>query len=330
MPYSPLNGALQEIRLLSFTSFEPTAGVSVRLDSVSLLASPGYQTLSYVWGMETKGRRINVQCGSGPSWELGVHDNVYDALLRLRERSIQYIWIDAICINQNDKLEKAQQIRMMKEIYSKGQSVNIWLGESTHSCCPALRVRFSEWTPSTKYPTRPVKWNEACHWVRENWEALHSTLSNTHDRWTERLWIVEEAALSSQRFLWFGSRRMEVDSLLVEAIRDVVLRELAADSMTPGQILTPNAFDCIINDVRNFIRNFRDFLLRDPYLEERPANLVYLSMILRRQTAYKPHDKVYALLAMVSYISFSACLQVCSLKRALTTGSAKAASVHKS
>ena len=39
-----------------------------------------------------------------------------------------WIWIDALCINQDDKEEKAIQVPLMGEIFSKAQSVFVWLG----------------------------------------------------------------------------------------------------------------------------------------------------------------------------------------------------------
>jgi hypothetical protein len=37
------------------------------------------------------------------------------------------IWIDAICINQNDENERGHQVAMMRSIYSKADCVRIWI-----------------------------------------------------------------------------------------------------------------------------------------------------------------------------------------------------------
>jgi hypothetical protein len=37
-------------------------------------------------------------------------------------------WIDAICINQEDVLERNQQVNLMTRIYKKAVGVHIWLG----------------------------------------------------------------------------------------------------------------------------------------------------------------------------------------------------------
>ena len=38
------------------------------------------------------------------------------------------LWIDAICINQEDFLERNQQIRLMCSIYSRCKRLLVWLG----------------------------------------------------------------------------------------------------------------------------------------------------------------------------------------------------------
>jgi hypothetical protein len=58
-----------------------------------------------------------------------VQDNLYAALQRLREDKVdRSLWIDAICVNQNDNNEKAQQVPLMAEIFRNARQVLIWLG----------------------------------------------------------------------------------------------------------------------------------------------------------------------------------------------------------
>ena len=59
------------------------------------------------------------------------------------------IWIDAVCINQNDDLEKSGQIPLMGEIYSKAAEVLVWLGSGSKeeqyafAQIPVLRAKFA-------------------------------------------------------------------------------------------------------------------------------------------------------------------------------------------
>ncbi|KIM94396.1 hypothetical protein OIDMADRAFT_71339, partial [Oidiodendron maius Zn] len=83
-----------------------------------------YEALSYTWG---KPHPTTTLTCNGVSY--GVTNNLYSALhhLRLPDRP-RYIWVDALCINQNDIPERNVQVREMIRIYSGAKRVVIWLG----------------------------------------------------------------------------------------------------------------------------------------------------------------------------------------------------------
>ena len=61
-----------------------------------------YEALSYAWGGSDKPRSISIN-----KQNFAVTENLYAALLRLRDRSLERIlWIDAICIDQKNLKEK--------------------------------------------------------------------------------------------------------------------------------------------------------------------------------------------------------------------------------
>ncbi|EGU73285.1 hypothetical protein FOXB_16205, partial [Fusarium oxysporum f. sp. conglutinans Fo5176] len=88
----------------------------------------GYEALSYTWGDPEPTKRILVN--GLPFW---IAANLFAALrqLRLPERP-RVLWTDAICINQNDLIEKAGQVGMMFSIYLKAYRVVVWLGQATN------------------------------------------------------------------------------------------------------------------------------------------------------------------------------------------------------
>ncbi|KAF2657566.1 hypothetical protein K491DRAFT_548880, partial [Lophiostoma macrostomum CBS 122681] len=84
-----------------------------------------YEALSYTWGTENSDKYI-----ISDGFHMPVTENLYDALQmirRTREESF-YIWVDSICINQADKIEKAHQVWNMLTIYEKAEKVVVWLG----------------------------------------------------------------------------------------------------------------------------------------------------------------------------------------------------------
>jgi hypothetical protein len=65
------------------------------------------------------------------SKQLLIRPNLHEALRQLRRASQDkylFIWVDALCINQNDEVEKQEQVLKMAQIYRNAASVCIWLG----------------------------------------------------------------------------------------------------------------------------------------------------------------------------------------------------------
>lgn len=52
----------------------------------------------------------------------------------------QFLWIDAICINQKDIEERNQQVAIMEQIYSTAEEVTIWLGQSDPASDEAMTL----------------------------------------------------------------------------------------------------------------------------------------------------------------------------------------------
>lgn len=97
-----------------------------------------YTALSYTWGEATPFDRLHLQDG----FSLSITKNLSDVLRQFRNpfRAV-FLWIDQVCINQNNLQEKSQQVRQMHLIYSKASTVFVWLGPHTESSKLALRFR---------------------------------------------------------------------------------------------------------------------------------------------------------------------------------------------
>lgn len=196
-PFTYIRLGKGEIRLL-FSTFEAGEVVynleTVQLqDHTSVLA---HDALSYTWG--DLSHTFPIIC-SGRT--LQIHKNLHEALPFLARRaSPRPIWIDAICINQSDEVEKNDQVRTMHQIYRVATEVWVWLGcgmEHTAEMISLLPqfIRVSKEcagldggelndTPESQgLPplSSPV------------WDAFYSLL---HHKWFCRLWIVQEAALA--------------------------------------------------------------------------------------------------------------------------------------
>ncbi|KAF2429725.1 hypothetical protein EJ08DRAFT_564945, partial [Tothia fuscella] len=125
--YNPLENE-QEIRLLSVRySKEKSLHIQPQfsLITTTLDSKINYETVSYVWGSERRDRRLNFIDGS----YLMINENLFEALPSLSWHcSTAYLWIDQICIDQTNVLERNHQVKAMGDIYRRGKRVFIFLG----------------------------------------------------------------------------------------------------------------------------------------------------------------------------------------------------------
>ncbi|KAG4422061.1 hypothetical protein IFR04_004802 [Cadophora malorum] len=133
--YDPIQPKTQ-IRILTLHPRAGDEAISCSLEVARLDEPPPYEALSYAWGDSKE--RYPIRCGNG---SLEVTDSLLAALRRLRDVSAERVlWIDAICINQQDDMEKGHQVQQMAEIYSQATRVLIWLGEETKSVPAAFEA----------------------------------------------------------------------------------------------------------------------------------------------------------------------------------------------
>lgn len=113
-----LSGALWPLELPSHSADEP-------LNGPHRPQSQPYEALSYLWGDPTVTEAIRL----GGDSALNLTSSIADALRRLRlpDRT-RAIWADQICVNQKDKAERSQQVKLMGSLYRSTHRVLVWLG----------------------------------------------------------------------------------------------------------------------------------------------------------------------------------------------------------
>ena len=138
--YHPLTSERNEIRLCSIQPGDWEEQITCKLLIYRLAKPLGYRCLSYTWGDPNDRVPISLN-GQAAS----ITRNLWLALRRLRwYGQLDYFWIDALCINQGDAVEKSQQVRKMTEIFSRTQEVIVWLGESD---CLGQVIGYQDKTP---------------------------------------------------------------------------------------------------------------------------------------------------------------------------------------
>ncbi|PMD44455.1 HET-domain-containing protein [Hyaloscypha variabilis F] len=131
--YHPLQPG-REIRALELECGEVDGTVKGKLVHVDLNDNSEYSALSYVWG--SGGKCSLIKCNGR---DAEVTKNLAEALRHLRyESGSRYLWVDALCINQQDVEEKSHQVALMKDIYAYAKDVVVWLGPDEEKMAASL------------------------------------------------------------------------------------------------------------------------------------------------------------------------------------------------
>ncbi|XP_014551169.1 hypothetical protein COCVIDRAFT_42478 [Bipolaris victoriae FI3] len=101
--------------------------IQCELVTVSLEEYSGaFDALSYMWGYTDTKERIKMD-----SKTIEVTLNLEAALRRVRNmEKAKLLWVDGLCINQQDVEEKNVQVMRMKNIYTRCGRVLVWLGDA--------------------------------------------------------------------------------------------------------------------------------------------------------------------------------------------------------
>ena len=124
--YATLPQGSDGIRLLQVAKREGSIGFEYPLVHFSLQAAPAFEAVSYVWGNPDRITQLSLTDGT----ELHVTKSMEDAIPFLSHHcSTGYLWIDQLCINQDDMKERIHQVKMMDDIYRKTARTLVWLDE---------------------------------------------------------------------------------------------------------------------------------------------------------------------------------------------------------
>jgi hypothetical protein len=198
----------RHIRLLRLNKRSFFTEPSCELIHVSLDDAPYFEAISYTWGPKDPSIPIMVD-GSQILVTAAV-----DELLFYR-RSISHsklFWIDAICINQSDMVEKGEQLPLMTEIYQRASRVLVWLGAPESSRDTRIvrkMVRALAW-PRFMLPSFTNFVRNAFPSEEEAYVAVGRLFSHP---WFERIWVVQEVASGKTVHVMYHGICAEWDTL---------------------------------------------------------------------------------------------------------------------
>ncbi|KXH61227.1 HET domain-containing protein [Colletotrichum salicis] len=171
-----------------------------------------YEALSYAWGNVELSASITA---NGKS--LRITNNLITALSHLRHESMDRImWIDAVCIDQNNVAERGHQVGHMTGIYRGAEQVIIWLGSSTRETqllMGCLKEFQQEWNRQ-KSP-------DDFAWAREQWSTQRQSsgldqavvddlqqkglASLLAQPWFTRIWVLQEVSNARTAPIYCGT-----------------------------------------------------------------------------------------------------------------------------
>lgn len=134
-----------------------------------------YEALSWSWGKDEWNKRIEID-RDGVRHYFIVPETLIHAFSALRrKRRERTLWVDAICIDQNNDDEKSQQVPMMSEIYGGAKSVCVWLGQGDDDSKMAFDfikneiLKLEDFDKLCDNPTAAPKWNAMFSLMKRPW-----------------------------------------------------------------------------------------------------------------------------------------------------------------
>lgn len=129
--YRPLEPGIGHIRLLRIEKPQENDQPPVLHLRHARLEDEAFNALSYAWGAESPTHEIVIRDGNQQR-TLSVRQNLYEFLkiapTIAEDWSSQWIWIDQICINQENTKERNHQVAQMGALYSTAQTTILWPG----------------------------------------------------------------------------------------------------------------------------------------------------------------------------------------------------------
>ncbi|QDS75368.1 hypothetical protein FKW77_002406 [Venturia effusa] len=261
-----------------------------------------YEAISYAWHQHPSGTSTDQLCTilcqqDDREGSLNITSNLLDALLQFRDpcRS-RLIWVDSICIDQENYEERSLQVQRMATIYRQAEKVLVWLGNDDGFAGPAFKSlrmmaegKFSHFKPNI----RPL-----------------AQLSQRS--WFFRAWVIQEVVMARNAFVVCGLHTLKFATLQTgfDAVRNYLDRSGAdmlddedsrnlVPGMIPAMLLCQNVSHCIHYSKPGKRWGSRNTNSRS--LKPSASKIVQFGLLLhnlRHCEATDARDKVYAFLGL--------------------------------
>jgi len=335
--YPPLPEGVDAIRILTINPGDFSHPLACTLRVAAFSEKPRYAALSYTWNdsyqdnsvlptskpspviistgttsiaTTTQSKRVPMVQKARPghitlnNYRFPIHHNLHLCMLYLRSPTHPLtLWVDAVCINQDDTDESNKQVAIMSFIYSRAQKVIAWLGVK-HPAIHVDRERYRQEQfskMSTDWKAGESSRLAACladevkmrYTPALDKDVLSRLADSTY--WT-RLWIVQEACLAYDLVFVYGPciwrfDRMHRLDLLKDIPRHDTDERMRYDAML-RLIDARLARHTDATKLENLIERFRKQACSDP--RDRVYGLVGLANDVRPFSGTDPHNDIPA------------------------------------
>ncbi|KAI8936070.1 hypothetical protein NX059_007570 [Plenodomus lindquistii] len=228
--YTPLDEGKREIRLLhlhpgpfmddknprpqldddNLVDIEAGHAIHCTLSLASLDEKPEYEAKSYVWGDPNGVIPIHLE-----GHEFLVTENLHCALKHIRlANQDRILWIDALCINQNDNTERNNQVAQMGDVYKGASQVVVFLGaawENSDTDLEILELVGSNPETHLDLALQPHFTLGGNSLTADDFRDAVSRVFTSP--WFMRLWTVQEYSLAQQLIVQCGNKALHQETL---------------------------------------------------------------------------------------------------------------------
>ncbi|KAI4864754.1 heterokaryon incompatibility protein-domain-containing protein [Hypoxylon rubiginosum] len=158
----------------------------------------------------TQEEKVVVKIRKSKTWNLSgtiyVRSNLFVALKRFRrQKKPVTMWINALCIDQDDLTERSEQVKKMHELYLQAENVSIWLGDGTSEGAPNPQDCFQFLEDMLDLKNLDRFFGPGSEDDVDNAVNIVSLMCN---KWFSRRWVLQELALARKAEVVYGKRRM--------------------------------------------------------------------------------------------------------------------------
>ena len=139
-------------------------------------------------------------------------------------REERTFWVDALCVNQSDLKERAQQVSLMRSIFSDAACVYVWLGSDVPAIAEAVQniKAFLKKRTADHYGLTASSRTAHDQSKEVEFALLEGMVTLTSVNWWSRLWPYQEVALAKQLVFCYDRETIKIDEL--EAFADMCAR----------------------------------------------------------------------------------------------------------